>query len=248
MANPIEPGHYPDSVLLALVHGQPFEGALAGRAHVISCPACGTRFRELAQEDVLVGDLLAELDHPAPVPGVPPIQAGRRRSARRPGLAAAAAVVLGTAALAALPASPLHRMLFEHATGTTPPPTSTTAPPPETPLASGIAIPAGRRLEIRFVRDQHEGVIELRRVSDGDVTLRSRGGTTAYDVTNGAVMVDNLVPAAVYLIDLPRAVREIRIAVGNRTVLRWPGDSARSLATDDQGTIRVPLTSTPETP
>ncbi len=249
MASPIDPGHYPDSVLLALVHQQPFEGALASRAHVTDCPTCGARLQELTAEDTVIGDLLAELDHPATPTAMPVLTGARRGPVRRAGLAAAAAVVLGTAALAALPASPLHRLLFERAART---PATTTAAgaarPSEAPLASGIAIPATRVLEVHFVRDQHEGVIELRRVPGSDVALRSRGGTTAYDVADGAVVVDNLVPAATYLIDLPRMVHQVRITVGSRTVLRWPADSARGVVRDPQGTIRVPLTTTPETP
>ncbi len=250
MASPIDAGHCPDAVLLALVHEQPFEGALAGRAHVATCATCGARLREIAEGDAAVGALLAELDHPAPREFAPPTRGQRTDRLRRGGLAAAAAVVLGTATLAALPASPLHQWLFSRNPGTAPP-TATPDPadgPAGSGLASGIAIPGSPVLVIRFVRDQREGELEISRVPGSDVAFRSRGGTTAYDVTAGAVVVDNLAPAAAYLVDLPSVVREVHVTAGGRTVLDWPADSARRGQLDMRGTIRVPLTPVPETP
>lgn len=232
-------------MLLAVQHEQPTSDAAAIRSHVAECDACAGRWRDLAEADAAVAALLHELDHPLPSDNATTWLRARPHRLRRALLTAAAAVTLTVAAAATIvPSSPLRRWINDRRD--VPParaiqPDSSASATAVTPLASGIAIHAPRNLTVVFRREQNTGVIEIARSRSGEVTFRSRGGFTAYELAVGQVSIDNRVPADAYLIDLPPAVQRLRILVGDRVLLRWPEDSARVMVTQDSQRVRVVL-------
>lgn len=236
MVNQTDRGHPPDELLLALVHQQTFDEAIAIRAHVMSCAACSGRLHELSAGEIAIAALLETLDHaPAAAGARAPFGARNAARLRRIVLVAGSAATLVAAAAAVVPNSPLRRWLAGHprpelptpGTRPTPPAPQPAAAPVALPLASGIAIPAPATLVVVFRHDQPSGVVEITRTDSGDVTFRSRGGAAAYAVAEHRVTIDNRVPAEVYLIDVPRSVQQVRIRVASRTLMRWPEDSAK---------------------
>jgi len=240
-------------LLLALIHEQSFDDAAAIRGHVATCAECGARSRELSAHDAEIAELLASLDHP--LSAMAQAKSSRLWTSsrlRRASLIAGAAATMAAAAAAMVPSSPLHRWIVQQsapATPAAPRPTPATTPaatqtaPADPMLASGIAIPAPVALIVEFKREQQSGVIEIARTTNGDVTFRSRGGKTAYDVAEGHVSIDNQSPADAYLIDIPAGVRRMRIRIGTRTLIRWPEDSARLVQPTASGRVVVPLQS-----
>ena len=239
--------HPADETLLALLHEQPVENAEATRSHVTACDDCASRWRQLSADDDAVAGLLGVLDHP-----VPAVRAGstlslrQRHRLRRALLIAGSAATLAVAAAATVvPVSPLHQWIHDAVTGRVVPNDAPRplSPPPAAPaaLASGIAIPATRRLVVVFRREPTSGVVEIARSDTGDVTFRSRGGTTAYAVASNHVSIDNQAPAVAYFIGIPPAVQQVRILVGSRVLLRWPEDSARVALPEQSVRARIVL-------
>lgn len=258
MVSQTDPVHPSDELLLALIHEQSFDDSAAIRGHVAACASCTERSRALSASDTLVATLLGSLDHPLPE-ARPSFGARTSHRWRQAALIAGAAATMAAAAAAMVPSSPLHRWLVSQQAPAAPvhavaAPTSPQVPTAavsnkDAALASGIAIPAQATLVVEFRREQESGVVELVRSAPGDVTFRSRGGATAYEVAEGRVAIDNQSPAEVYMIDIPTTVRQVRIHVGNRTLLRWPEDSARLVTRGDAGrasvALRAPVPTTP---
>ena len=248
MVSQTDPRHPADELLLALIHEQSFDDAAAIRGHLSECAACAARSNELAANDATIASLLASLDHA--LPAAHRSFTGRHaRLIQRAALVAGAVATMAGAAAALVPTSPLHRWIVTRGSSAdvrpgakAASPEDATAPaisPTESPLASGIAVPAQPTLVVEFRREQEGGVLEINRSASGDVVFRSRGGTTAYDVAEGRVSIDNQTPAAVYLIDVPNNVHQIRIKVGARSVIRWPEDSAKYTLANDTHRARV---------
>jgi hypothetical protein len=237
MVSQIDGAHPSDETLLALVHRQPVEELAVVRAHIDACGACAERLSALTTQDESISELLGALDHPlAPMLVRDSFLPRRGALLRRAMLVAGSAATVAVAAAAMVPSSPLHRWLVQRAAPTTMAGATTVAPAPgaaadlgatSAPLASGIAVPAAPTMLIAFRNEQQSGTIEITRTPSGDVGFRSRGGTTAYAVTENQVAIDNQVPATTYLIDIPVAVHAVRIRMGDRTLVRWPEDSAR---------------------
>jgi len=257
MVSQIDPEHPSDELLLALIHQQPFEASATTREHLQGCASCAARSQALSANDAVIAELLQSLDDPLPV--LHPSFAMRHATQlRRAGLIAGAAATMAVAAAAMVPSSPLHRWIAERATsaapvrlpaaGTSPDTAVTPVPAADVPLASGIAIPAQATLIVAFRREQDGGAVEITRTATGDVAFRSRGGTTAYEVADGRVTIDNQSPAETYLIDIPASVRQVRVRVGPRTLIRWPEDSARYTLTTDPRRARVDIHTTATSP
>jgi len=250
MVSQTDPRHPTDEVLLALVHEQSFDDAAAIRGHVVTCASCSARTRELAAHDAVIADLLGSLDHPLPEARAP-FSARHSGLLRRAALVAGAVATMAGAAAALVPGSPVHEWIVARSApqapvrpapiATSPEATTATATSRDAAMASGIAIPAQATLDVEFRREQESGTVELVRSVPADVTFRSRGGTTAYDVADGRVVIDNRTPAEVYVIDIPSAVQHVRIHVGTRTLIRWPDDSARYVLANDLHRARVAL-------
>lgn len=242
MVNQTESTHPSDALLLATIHAEPVDGLAAIHAHARECTQCATRQRILADDDAMIGALLAELDDPPRAADQPrfTLRSRRRWAHRGLRIAGAAATLAVAAAALVVPASPVHRWIF-HGVDTPSRDPGTTASPPAAAVASGIAVPASRSLVIVLRREQTHGAIEITRTATGDVTFRSRGGNTAYQVASGQVSIDNQVPADEYQINIPRSVQQLRILIGTRVLLRWPEDSARRVSATRPGQLHIPL-------
>lgn len=250
MVSQTDPRHPTDELLLALIHEQTFDDAAAIRGHVASCASCSARSLELSTDDATIASLLASLDHPLPR-ARPSFNERHAHRLRRAALVAGALATMAGAAAALVPSSPLHRWIVARtapaarvpAIPTATSPQAATTPPAatEVPLASGIAIPAQSTLVVEFRREQEGGMVELNRSAPGEVVFRSRGGTTAYDVAEGRVTIDNQSPAETYLIDIPATVRQVQVRVGSRTLIRWPEDSVKFALPNDPRRARVAI-------
>jgi hypothetical protein len=239
--------HPTDESLLALIHEQPVDDAAAIRGHITMCATCRTRFSELSADDATIASLLGSLDHPVRV-GRPSFGAANAGRLRRAMLVAGAAATMAAAAAAMVPGSPVRRWIEQReappaaATRTTPAPVAPSAAAPiDAPLASGIAVPPTATMIVTFRHEQRGGVLEVRHTSGGDVYFRSRGGVTAYDVAEGQVSIDNQSAAETYMIDFPASVRKLQVRIGERTLLRWPEDSAKFASPADPQRARVAL-------
>ncbi len=230
-------GHASDAELLALVHGESVEGA--AWSHLADCDACRARRRDLAREDAAIGALLAELDLPHPAGDLPDIELPVRRGMRRGLVATAATLLLGAAALAALPASPFRQWIAGRS--------GSEAASPEpfaagTAPTGGVAVPVEGPMEIRLLHDPEGGTLQLRRVAGAELALRTEGGRPAFSIGDGVVTIDNTTPASAYLVDWPRTAVALRIKAGSRVLLRWPADSARLAgAIDADGVLHLDL-------
>jgi hypothetical protein len=237
-----ETGHPSDALLLATIDPESVGELATIRAHASECPRCAARQRALAEDDARISALLVALDDPAPPANQPRFL---RRSSRRwlhRGLRIAGAAATLAVAAAAIMVSPVHRWVLPHV-DIAPPPQHPGAPKPPTPaaVASGIAVPVTRSLAIVFRHEQALGIVAIDRTADGEITFRSRGGNTAYQVAAGQVSIDNLVPADEYQITIPRSVQQVRITVGTRVLLRWPEDSAQRVTSTQSGPLHIPL-------
>lgn len=234
-----EQTHPGEADLLAAIHREDVAGS-GIREHIAQCERCAERTQLLSDEDLAVAALLRVLDHPAPValPGLPLARLRRGRLRRAMLVAGPGALLAIAAAAAVLPRSPVRQWMHRGNAAAAVAPSATTIES-AAPLASAIAVVAPKSLVVEFRREQLSGVIELSRSSGTDVGFRSRGGTTAYQVAAGRVVIDNQVAAEAYLIDLPATVQEIQILVDHRLLMRWPADSSRFAVSQHPQLARV---------
>lgn len=242
MVSQTETTHPSDALLLATIHAEPVAGLAAVRAHAHECTQCTTRQRILADDDAMISALLAELDDQPRTADQPRFTQRSQRWWVHRGLriAGAAATLAVAAAAVVVPVSPVHRWAFQRIAAPLPN-AGTAVSPPAAAVASGIAVPASRSLVIVFRHEQAHGAVEITRTATGDITFRSRGGNTAYQVAADQVTIDNQVPADEYQISVPRSVQQLRIVAGTRVLLRWPKDSARRLSATQPGQLHIPL-------
>ncbi|MEP6591484.1 MAG: hypothetical protein ABJC19_09900 [Gemmatimonadota bacterium] len=240
MASPTEMVHPDDATLLAMIHGEAPHSAAALQAHLGTCADCTSRMDQLLREDSAIAAQLRLLDHPVPATApMPPRRHRRAGRFRRVVLATASAAAVTAAMLAALPASPLHRWLTRLGKGT--PSVALGSTDAASTLTSGIAVAPSPIMLVRFVREHATGVVEISRTTSPLLTFRSRGGVTAYTVTDAQVAIDNQVAAETYLIEVPTMVRELKVLVDGRLAAQWPADSARLSDPSDSSRFRVDL-------
>ncbi|MES2305793.1 MAG: Ig-like domain-containing protein [Gemmatimonadota bacterium] len=223
--------HPPDEVLLAAGLGES-SGSTLDADHLARCARCHDRSRQLADDQLAVGELLTLLDNPIPAGAEHPPVAQRPGRVRRVVAVSGGGILLAIAAAAAvIPGSPLRQWLGRDAA---PQAREIRSSPPVTPAivsrspaASGIAVAAHPSLRVEFTRSQGGGVVELVRSEGNDIAFHSEGGVTAYAVATDQVIIDNQVPAERYRIELPAGVQRVQVAAAGVVLLRWPEDSVR---------------------
>jgi hypothetical protein len=159
---------------------------------------------------------------------------------RRAAAAIIAFMILAGVAAAAIPSSPLHRLIVDALTGKRTQPASVggALSPSTAAASSGVSITPPNALELVF-NDQSVGSIHLR-ISDGDqVALSSTDTTATYRVGVNRITVNQSGRADFYL-DVPRALRGLRILVGKRLV--FSRDPLTRMATD---TLTIDLSPRP---
>ena len=196
------------------------------RSHVVTCAECAMRLEALRVADSSVGELLSSLDVPAPRTSssafIRAAQVPKRKWLIAPQRRAAAAVIafitIATAAAAAIPASPFHRLLVRALAGErvgrsrTPPPE-----PPPTPASSGVSFTQGSSLDVVFARRGTGGSVHLRLVDGDQVSLSSSDSGATYRVGSNRITVNQSAPAN-FQLEIPRSLGELRILIGSEVV------------------------------
>lgn len=88
---------------------------------------------------------------------------------------------------------------------------------------SGVALVAGREIEIRFETTQSQGSIELVAVGGDSVRVEVRDDAVGFIVGGGSIRIQNRAAAASYRISLPEQLPAARITVGPDTIYRRIG-------------------------
>lgn len=259
--------HLGEPEIAALAHGELRDGSGGRniaelRLHVSTCSECARLVTRAADRDARAQLLLRELDVPVPAVSAADIawRAGAGAARLRPATGArrrrviitGALTFLGAAAAAALPSSPLHRIIaraigpalaVRHPAG----PLRTASDPTGRTVAAGAA-PAGvsirpaRTLTIAFAAVQHHGVLRIA-IQDTPVAtvLASGAGVRGYTVAPDRIDVQNAGASADYDLTIPSGVTDARVTVAGSVVfMRHDG----AVSTAGQGTdnrYAVPL-------
>lgn len=238
--------HPDDATLLRALH-EPGWVTPPLADHLAACQACQARQRVFAADDAMVETHLRALDHAAPALSVDDVAARVPGSWRRRAVLVAQLTLFCAAAAAAMaiPASPLHRLLWGHRSApvvTAATPAAAPAPPQEEgPAPVGIALTAPAELVVELRHPQVTGVLDVRLVDGNQVTVRSRGGTVGYSINEGHVLVDNRVAAEEFLVEMPSALARAEVRVGNRILFQKRGDQTTPAAVADSSHFRIVL-------
>ncbi len=197
------------------------------RSHISGCDVCAERLRALRDADRDVGELLSTLDAPPPVPCESAIiRAGRARHhplvapAYRRAAAAIAFMTVAAVAAAAIPASPLHRLIVAGlASAQKSPAENVPAVTPQTPAPAspGVFFTPESTLEVVFDRRGTAGVVHARTVDGDQVSLSSLDSGSIYRVSSSRITVDQS-PRGDFELSLPRSLRDVRIRIGEELV------------------------------
>jgi len=199
-------------------------------------------------DDAVVAEALRLLDHPVPRRSADDVLAEARRrqverSPRRAWRLAAAVGLTVAGAAAALPSSPLRRLLGR-APGDAPagaPHASPAAPPATSPetlrdaASAGVAVVPRERVEVAFLR-QSRGRLELRFVEGPQLSLVPRGADVRVTVRPDRIAVEDTTGRASFELLVPRSVAQLRVEVGGVTVFRVVGGDVVSRARHDDAT------------
>ena len=237
--------HITDADAATLVYAAGLDPQLEARArlHAVECAECAAKLDRVRASDQSAAALLTLLDVAAP----PKTAAGFVRTARvtgeislgGPRRVAAGIVVLmflAGAAAAAIPSSPLHRLIVSALGGkrTAHGVTGPASPVPQGPASSGVSITSPSALEVVF-NSESAGALHIR-ISDGDqVALTSTDVAAIYRVGTSRITVSQATPADFHL-DIPRRLRELRILAGDKLIFSRSPDAPMST---DTLTIRL---------
>lgn len=220
-------------------------------AHVRGCPRCRDVMTTLAQQRLLVGALLDELDAPIPVRSVEAIVSRVRRRRRRHWqlVATAASLFAVAVASATMRSYLLHDGIGSHRPA--PPPASAQVPTPgpaavEAPTV--IAMEPTDDLQIEFAAAQTEGELLVTLGPLARVTLTA-SEPVPYTLGRGRIAVDNAGSRASYRLALPERVGRAAIRVGGRLLFTKRGASVVTQATrEGADTFRLVLVSSEARP
>jgi len=193
-------------------------------------------------------ELLISIDHPVPAVDVNAvIMRARARSGWRSALLAAAAVlVVATAATATVRSSLAHLLERMHTARSTAQSTRTSGTAVNGAAASrGIAFVPGVQVDVEFRAVQPSGELQVRWADASSVLLTQTGaeGDAHYALTPTGVIVDNAGSAASYSLVLPRTVQRARVRIAGREVLAKSGETIScSGARDEKGICTIVLT------
>jgi hypothetical protein len=228
--------HATDGDLIRVIDGELVDADVALGAHVAGCADCSARLNRLRSISSQVSDALRVVDV-APIDPVrirPPFDdvgvARLRRRRRtvalwsRPGLRAAAALLLLAGVAAASPAA--RRWIVERVSrlrGTTPAPTAeprqSSSNQPGSSAGSRVwfAPPTGPELIVRFETRPASGRLVLQAADDDRASAQVVAGASgeALLILPGEVRVRNSAASvADYRLTLPPSVRRVRVHIG----------------------------------
>jgi hypothetical protein len=206
--------------------------------HLESCVECRTRVADAEREERWLFERLGRLDHPVPaISARDVIAAGRRQPSRWRRLAAGIVLAVGTAGLAyAAPGSPLPRWvhrLAEAVSPSRPAVREPTAPSPAPPTQAGIAVDPGDLFVIQLAANQGLDSAVVWLTDNAELTVRARGGTTAFTSDLGRLEVAHSGASGRLEIQVPRAARRVELKLGDREVWLKDQTRIRSVASAD---------------
>jgi len=219
--------HITDAEAATIVYAAGLDPQLDARArsHAAECAECAAKLDTLRASDRSAGALLSVLDVPAASKSAADlVRTAKRRnriSVRAPRRAAASIIaflVLAGVAAAAIPSSPLHRLIVDVlAVQVRPAPNAGRASSASAVAASsGVSIIPPDALEIIF-NNQNAVSVHLH-ISDGDhVALSSTDVAATYHVGSNRITVSQRSPADFHL-EVPRGLRELRILAGHKLI------------------------------
>jgi hypothetical protein len=218
--------------------------------HVDQCAACRRRAADVTRASRRTGELLALLDRAGPIePRALPIVAARvERSARRrrSTLIAAAIALLGaTGVAAAVPASPLHRLLAGLVSSPAAPalrPHRAIVPPaalPDSPAArhGGISFVPASELVVQLSPRPRTGVVSITIGTTDELTAVGRGGQLSFRISRDTLTLSANPPAERYELVVPARLRRFRLVAGSEVLL----DRRPPAVSPDTATYRFDL-------
>jgi Putative zinc-finger len=215
--------HPPDGVLRAFLDG---EASAAARVeverHLATCASCSARLTALEQASAETGKLLTLLT-PEPLLLDPEavIRRARVRSLSRPGVIAAAALVLAVGVASAMVGGSRARAFALRVWSAV-----TSAPrnlPSSEPQGQGgIAFVPTPDAEIAFDMGQDQGVLRVTMADTAEISIRA-SGPVAYRVGASGIVLHNQGSSASYDIVVPRDAQHLRILIAGRVVLEKLG-------------------------
>lgn len=233
--------HLSEQDLAALLHNEAKHPAFS--EHLANCADCGVKFRVARVAERTTAQQLAYLDHPVPQVSARAVMVPRNRSPAFPLKRIAAGVTflfLAVGAAAAVPASPLHRLLRDvvadlkagrtgRVTRAEQQSTSTEGARPAR-SHSGVLFVPDSSLEVVFRQYQSSGTLRVTLVNAPLVSLNSLGGSSSFDLGRRQIYANNTSASGSYGISIPTGLTRVLIRVGPETVFTRVGSEVRTVA------------------
>ncbi len=211
--------------------------------HIAECADCAAKLAALRESDREAGELLSLLDVPVPGTSAQSVLRAAKVSRRHVWLAPrrvaagiVAFLVLAAAAAAAIPSSPLHRLIF-HAPSPNVMTRARSVPqhPAEPGAPSGVLIAPPASLEIVF-NNQNEVTVHLRITDSQQVALSSSDAAATYRVGSNRIIVSQS-GRAIFQLEIPHTMGDLRIVASGTVIF---SRRARAQTTNDTITISIP--------
>lgn len=216
--------------------------------HLVECDSCRERLGETRESAEAIARALGTLDHATPRIRVGDVIA-RARGRRRHRALAAAAVLLfvATGAAAAVPNSPLRRLVERwlaappsaDSAPTIKPRVASAQPSQGARAASGISFTPGGGATIDFAEAPPEGELRIRLVDGADITITGSSAGTRFALTGHGV---NVTPGGVgnFDLEIPRRMHGANVRVAGHVVFAKSGTEVTSEGRhDSSGTVLI---------
>lgn len=244
--------HASNDDLARLVDGeQPLASGDLLSEHMMECGDCARRLASQRGAAITVSRALNTLDHAAPSISVGDVIARSRRRHRHRLMAAAAVLLcVTTGVAAAVPNSPLRRLVarwFASPAVTAPsvaiPEAGQTQQPRNARSASGISFTPGRDAVIDFIEAPLDGTLHIRLVDSADITITGTGAATRFALTGGGISITSG-GGGRFDLEIPRRVSHASVRVRGRVVFVKSGTELTTEGqTDSSGALVIQFTS-----
>lgn len=222
--------HLSEAEIAALIYvvGQNRDHERRAYAHLATCAECTRLVGSLRDADRDTSSLLSSLDVAAPSQSADSIIRAARRDQqgfafgwRRAAAIVGFLVVAAAAVAAAIPASPLHRLVMTMlgSSGGSNVNSQVTPNTPQSERASpavSMAAKPGSVLDLSF-NGGVGGALDVQIVDPDQITLSSPSPDAIYRVSANRIAVEHSAPTTFHL-QVPRSLRELRVRVGTDVV------------------------------
>ncbi len=252
--------HLSERDLGALLHGEGRHPAFV--EHLGICVDCAQRLRAGQAAERITGQQLAMLDHAVPRISPQVVMVPRKSKMRMPLRQIAAGVTLlflAVGAAAAIPASPIHKVLLRvvaelGSRGTAGPtlqkePSSQRDAQRSANTNSGVLFLPDSSLEVVFLHAQASGSIHVTLVNESVVSLKSLGGSSSFDLGRRQILANNGESSGSYAISVPLTLKTVVIRIGADTVFKRAGSDVWTVGrTDGHDSFSLPLSTADRKP